>query len=694
MIILFSVVIALAVALFLFGAIASTLLEIIAAVFAMRGSHLRATLSQMLGKEWCDQFFAHPFYRQIARQHLSIRAKQGLPDKLNKRTFALILLDVLGLERGKDPMPVLYALPESETRQMLLFLGRQAGYNVDRLRVLTENWWEEMMKGSTAQYRRKAQWALFAIGCVLAILFNADIFQMYGRFSRFAVQSLEATFLGEAPGITMHFFGWNTQGWPSWLLKIVGFLLTGLGVAFCAPVWFDWAKKWLYRRGGQIWEDHTDDSLAEAIATGLELEAAKNRFDYDNNPASDAFGAMHDNSASTENRRPEHHEDTEMQQGKHASDFPTPEGDRVVRRAAAFTSEREAPVFPTFEEIPVVVAQGEEPLSAPVVGALPDDEAPIASPEGAQSAGGEQDDLQPGTSAPPPLTMAPPIEMHKLNWALRSGPIVGEWWEKENIRGQNISVALLGTGVLSAHPDLEGAIADTSSFDGDSVEEYPMHIGTQAALIVAARGHFSWGVAPAAHLLIFKTGKNERETQTAGLIAGLEWALDKKADIVAILTDFREMSPTEKETLKALIQIAVAEGVLILAPVGNSTSPKPETRFPAALDGVLCVGAHGPDGQRSMFSARSYDLDLLAPGQDLHVPEPNGNYRLNLRDTSLATAYMAGIGALLKQQHVMQGKIFDPHTLIKSVRDTAIPHKIITKGNDVEYGYGILNPVK
>mgnify|MGYP000889159050 FL=1 len=170
--------------------------------------------------------------------------------------------------------------------------------------------------------------------------------------------------------------------------------------------------------------------------------------------------------------------------------------------------------------------------------------------------------------------------------------------------------------------------------------------------------------------------------------------MDKKADIVAILTDFREMSPTEKETLKALIQIAVAEGVLILAPVGNSTSPKPETRFPAALDGVLCVGAHGPDGQRSMFSARSYDLDLLAPGQDLHVPEPNGNYRLNLRDTSLATAYMARIAALLKQQYVMQGKIFDPHTLIKSVRDTAIPHKIITKGNDVEYGYGILNPVK
>lgn len=691
MIILFSVVVALAVALFLFGAIASTLLEIIAAVFSMRGSHLRVTLSQMLGEEWCEQFFAHPFYRQIARQNQSIRAKQGLPDKLNKRTFALILLDVLGLERGKDPMRRLYELPDSETRQMLLFLGRQAGYNVDRLRVLTENWWEEIMKGSTAQYRRKAQWALFAIGCVLAILFNADIFQMYERFGRFAVQSLEATFLGDAPGITTHFFGWNTNGWPSWLLKIVGFLLTGLGVAFCAPVWFDWAKKWLYRRGGQIWEDHNDDSLAEAIATGLELEAAKNRFDYDNNPVADAFGAMHDDPASAENRPPGQQENSVVQQEQHSSGVPTREEDRVVRRAAVFTSEPEAPVFPTFEDLPVVVAKGEQPLSAPVVGVLPDDEVQTAFPEGAQSAGEEQDDLQPGTSAPPPLPMAPPVEMHKLNWALRSGSVVGEWWEKGNIRGQNISVALLGTGVLSAHPDLEGAIADTGSFDADSVEEYPMHIGTQAALIVAARGHFSWGVAPEARLLIFKTGKNERETQTAGLIAGLEWALDKKADIVAILTDFREISPTEKETLKALIQRAVAEGVLLLAPVGNSTSPKPETRFPAALEGVLCVGAHGPDGQRSMFSARSYDLDLLAPGQDLHVPEPNGNYRLNLRDTALATAYAAGITALLKQNYAAQGKTFEPQAFIELLRNTAIPHKMITKGNDVEYGYGILN---
>jgi|GEM_PF-1915214 len=276
MIVLISVVVGLSVALFLFSAIASTLLEIIAAAFSLRGRHLRGVLSDILGSLSGD-FFSHPFFRQLARQHHKIWAKEGHPDKINRRTFGLVLSDVLALEWGQNPMETLHALPEGETKQLLLFLGRQSGHNLDRFRLLTENWFDEVMKASTAGYRRKAQWALLGIGCLLALLFNADIFQLYDSLGKFAVQNMGQSPTTELPtaGLIVPFFGWDMSLWPFWLLKAIGFALTGFGVAFCAPVWFDWAKKWMYCRGGQIWEDRADDALAEAIATGLELDTGR-----------------------------------------------------------------------------------------------------------------------------------------------------------------------------------------------------------------------------------------------------------------------------------------------------------------------------------------------------------------------------------------------------------------------------------
>jgi subtilisin family serine protease len=689
MIVLFSVVLALAVALFLFGALAATLFELLAAAFSLRGQHLRQTLWEVLG-DLTKPFLQHPFYRQIARQHQGIWNKRGLPEKLHKRTFGLILLDILGLERGKDPFEVLMALPEGDTKQMLLFLGRQSGYNLDRLRILVENWWEEVSRAGTAQYRRKAQGALFFIGCLLAFVFNADFFGMYESFSRFALQSLEATFLGEDSGKMVRFFGWNTEGWSPWLLKIAGFLLTGLGIAFCAPVWYDWVKKWLYRRGGQIWDDHADDSLAEAIATGLELEAAKSAYKNTEPEGDDPYEQSPFVRQETERSGTRHYvtEDASSPPPLFDMSFHAHEEQDVspVPSKEPFSPVdlREMPdVVPSAADINHTADMERQAADAH----LPDQQETETGDPTAQTEATACSATEPSLHDPPML----PTDFRKLNWALRSSPLVEAWWEKENLRGQEMRIALLGTGVFSAHPDLDGAIADTFAFEDTDAEEPYTHLGTQAALLIAGRGRFSYGVAPEAQLLIGKIGKNERDIRPEGLIAGIEWALSMKADVVAMLTDFREMPLKEQERMKELIQQAAVQQTFLLAPVGNSMAAKPETRFPAVLDGVLCVGAHGPAGRRSSFSARSYHLDLLAPGEDLLIPDADGQVRLNLRDTALATAYAAGIVALLKQRSQAQGQPFDPETLTTYLRSTAVPHTALTKGSDVEYGYGILS---
>jgi len=132
--------------------------------------------------------------------------------------------------------------------------------------------------------------------------------------------------------------------------------------------------------------------------------------------------------------------------------------------------------------------------------------------------------------------------------------------------------------------------------------------------------------------------------------------------------------------------------MILLAPVGNSVDRKPEVRYPAHFEGIISIGAHDQSNVRCDFSAKSYRLEILAPGEGLLTSDLHAQPVHNLKTTAIATAYTAGVLALVRQWQLEQHRVWSPEAIRELVCSTATPHKSFTQGKDVEYGYGILNP--
>jgi subtilisin family serine protease len=359
----------------------------------------------------------------------------------------------------------------------------------------------------------------------------------------------------------------------------------------------------------------------------------------------------------------------------------------------------EPTVFLTKDKLPegIVIPEGETRF-VPEGGPVNSTPAPIARPEPSTASSNESIAgaiLESSNAARMPSHIDwDMLSAMNLNWGVQHSSLARMWWQQHGLTGRGVKIALLSTGASQEHPDLSTAVdAVFSGLNDPSGRFEDLHgLGTQAAVLAAGSGRKVYGVAPEARLLIGRIGIMDQDITPAALIAGLEWALDSGADIIAMLVDFRILTESEEKTLQQLVTRALERNVLLVAPVGNSLERQPEKRFPAAMQGVLSVGAHNMHGERCFFSARSFRLDLLAPGEDLLTVGPEQKPVDNLKTTAIAAAYMAGFLALVRQWERQNNQVFNPSTVFDILRNTADPHNAITKGDDVEYGFGILNP--
>lgn len=280
-------------------------------------------------------------------------------------------------------------------------------------------------------------------------------------------------------------------------------------------------------------------------------------------------------------------------------------------------------------------------------------------------------------------------EADKLNWGVQRHGIAKYCWQEQNITGRGVKVALLGTGADINDPDLAEAVKATFTvFEEESVRDIA-RLGHQSAVIVGGRGHVVFGVALEAELYIGKIGNMDQDITVEALLKGLDWALSEKVDIIAILVDFRTIEQQEESDLNLRIERAFEQNTLLLAPVGNSVERFPIRHYPAVLEGILSVGSYDMEGKRSVFSAKSHELDLLAPGEHLLTLNPGGQTTRNLKTSAIATAFLAGFLALAKQKAAMQNKVLTNAEWIDLLRNKAVAPNPVTKGSDVEYGYGV-----
>ena len=296
--------------------------------------------------------------------------------------------------------------------------------------------------------------------------------------------------------------------------------------------------------------------------------------------------------------------------------------------------------------------------------------------------------LRPEPFPPQPTPNAVPAQA--LNWGVKQHRLKEDWWEARQLNGTGIRIALLSTGANHQHPDLSNIVGHYSHA-GSSPEDIN-GLGTQAAVVCAGTGRQMYGVAPHAQLLIGKIGAQDHSIRPDGLIEGLKWAIGAEADIIAMLVDFPVLRPEEIEQLNALVKQASAADIFLLAPAGTLENKKPENRYPARLQDVFSVGAHQQQGERCAFSAKSYQLDLLAPGEELQTSGPDARIVHNTKSVGIATAYTAGFAALVCQYLKQQNRNKRAATITNLLQETANKEKLLNAAKNVDYGYGLLHP--
>jgi hypothetical protein len=280
----------------------------------------------------------------------------------------------------------------------------------------------------------------------------------------------------------------------------------------------------------------------------------------------------------------------------------------------------------------------------------------------------------------------------KHNWPLEDYKIMADWWQARGLTGKGISIAILGTGVASNHPDLSNIIGRYNAANRSNVVDDMDGLGTQAALIAAGVGTQIYGVAPGANLLIGKIGDVNGLLGADALISGLKWAIDSSARIIVMLPVMESLELTQKNALEQLINKAISKNILLIAPIGDTEYNGVITRFPANLNGVFAVGGHDRYGERCRFSARSSDLDILAPGHELLRFVEDEAYFANLNASKLAATFTAGFLALVLEYLKMQQKSLSTGELFELLRQTAIPNRSNSADANTEYGFGLLNP--
>ncbi len=207
-------------------------------------------------------------------------------------------------------------------------------------------------------------------------------------------------------------------------------------------------------------------------------------------------------------------------------------------------------------------------------------------------------------------------------------------------RGDGVRIAIIDTGADTRHPDLRGNIATAANFvDSDDEQFQRDRHGTEMAGVIAAvanNGEGIVGIAPRAHLLLFKAcWQSELDADAARcnsftLARALVAAMDAHAQIVNL-----SIAGPSDPLLSGLIREGVRRGVLFV----GAAADLPDGRVGLLhLPGVIEVA--------SAENSQAANGAVQAPGREILTLLPGGRYDFASGD-SIATAQVSGVLALL-----------------------------------------------
>jgi hypothetical protein len=243
------------------------------------------------------------------------------------------------------------------------------------------------------------------------------------------------------------------------------------------------------------------------------------------------------------------------------------------------------------------------------------------------------------------------------------------------VRGMNVTIAVIDSGVDAKHPELANSVAD--SFDALGSSEGPHTHGTGIAGAIVAHARLM-GSAPEARLLViraFGKGSKGPESTSYVILRGLSYAAEHGAQIINM-----SFAGPKDPLIERGIAATAARGILMVAAAGNAGAKSPPL-YPAAYPNVIAVS--GTDAQERLFAAsnRGNHIAVAAPGADIFLPAPDDKYQIT-SGTSFSAAYVSGVAALMLERNPALNPSEIRAILTKTARDLGAP------GRDDQFGAG------
>jgi serine protease len=309
-------------------------------------------------------------------------------------------------------------------------------------------------------------------------------------------------------------------------------------------------------------------------------------------------------------------------------------------------------------------------------------------------------------------TFTPNDRFYEAQWNLAQIDAERTWGIQKG-RG-DVVVAVLDTGVAYEDfgpyrkaPDW-GGTRFVPGFDFVNADSHPnddeFH-GTHIASTIAEATDNQEGVAGIAFgcaIMPVKVLDANGEGDTFTVADGIDFAVASGAEVLNLSLGGREDDPVVRQA----VERAVAAGVTVVAAAGNDGREGVE--FPAALPGVIAVGAVDRRKAQAVYSNFGAALDVVAPGGDGDRDDdsdglPDAIYQqmldqdavragrfdvfgyFGLDGTSSATAHVSALAALLYSQGVT-----DPAAIKAAIERSA--EDLGPAGRDDRFGHGLIRP--
>jgi subtilisin family serine protease len=198
--------------------------------------------------------------------------------------------------------------------------------------------------------------------------------------------------------------------------------------------------------------------------------------------------------------------------------------------------------------------------------------------------------------------------------------------------------------------------------------------------MIAARARLR-GTAPAAHILIaraFGTRRNSSDGTSINIVKAIDWAIQRGARVINM-----SFAGDRDPAVERRLAVASARGIILVAAAGNA-GPNSAPLYPAAHPSVIAVTA--TDDRDRIFRAanRGTHIAVAAPGVDLWVLAPDGDYRMT-SGTSFSSAEISGVIALMLERNPSLTPDAVRRALISTARDLG------PRGLDPTFGAGLVD---